>query len=392
MSIKRKLSLAISVLVVAPMLLGGATAYLIARHHALLAMRGTLDNLARMTLTLCQTAHHATGAGEPTPALRQALLAVRVGESGYPFALRSDGAVVLHPKIEGQNLKGAVDARGKPFADEMLAVKDGWVEYWWKNPGEAQAREKLARVVYFEPWDWVIGVGSYEEEFLRAPVSIRNWTALGTVAALALALLLAYAAARSVGDPLRVLSGAFERLARGDLTAQVDVERRDEIGTLATAYRAMRADLSGLIRRVSQASGAVSVEAGQISAASQQVAAGAEHQSCQASEVAAAIEEVASAVLEVSQNAQDVAQSSQQMSDVARRGESLLTASLERMEGLIVTVEGLAEKIQGLGRRSEAIGAVIRVIDDIADQTNLLALNAAIEAARAGEHGRGFAV
>ena len=48
--------------------------------------------------------------------------------------------------------------------------------------------------------------------------------------------------------------------------------------------------------------------------------------------------------------------------------------------------------IGSLSQAAERIGAVVRLIADIAGKTNLLALNATIEAARAGEAGKGFAV
>ena len=49
-------------------------------------------------------------------------------------------------------------------------------------------------------------------------------------------------------------------------------------------------------------------------------------------------------------------------------------------------------EIEALAAAAQKIGAVVKLIRDIAGQTNLLALNATIEAARAGEAGRGFAV
>ena len=34
--------------------------------------------------------------------------------------------------------------------------------------GESEARRKIAAVTYFEPWDWVIGVGAYEADYQDA--------------------------------------------------------------------------------------------------------------------------------------------------------------------------------------------------------------------------------
>jgi methyl-accepting chemotaxis protein len=86
------------------------------------------------------------------------------------------------------------------------------------------------------------------------------------------------------------------------------------------------------------------------------------------------------------------------------------TASLEQMTASITQNAANSQEmrdmaIQGardaelsgraVGETKEAMEAIaekISIVEDIAYQTNLLALNAAIEAARAGEHGRGFAV
>jgi methyl-accepting chemotaxis protein len=53
---------------------------------------------------------------------------------------------------------------------------------------------------------------------------------------------------------------------------------------------------------------------------------------------------------------------------------------------------GTHAQIATLAHAAQKIGAVVKLIRDIAGQTNLLALNATIEAARAGETGKGFAV
>ncbi|MBI5814440.1 MAG: methyl-accepting chemotaxis protein [Nitrospinae bacterium] len=57
-----------------------------------------------------------------------------------------------------------------------------------------------------------------------------------------------------------------------------------------------------------------------------------------------------------------------------------------------VSMDRTVEAMEAIKQSSGKIGAIIKLIDEIAFQTNLLALNAAVEAARAGESGKGFAV
>ncbi len=68
------------------------------------------------------------------------------------------------------------------------------------------------------------------------------------------------------------------------------------------------------------------------------------------------------------------------------------TEIAQSLSHLAAESEVSAHQVETLAQRADEIGAIVKLIHDVADQTNLLALNAAIEAARAGEAGRGFAV
>jgi PAS domain S-box-containing protein len=88
-------------------------------------------------------------------------LSQRIGLTGYIFCLDSSGVIVVHPE---KSLKGA-DLTEYPFVQDQLRLHEGYLEYDWKNPGEAQARAKALYMVYFEPWDWIISATSYRSEF-----------------------------------------------------------------------------------------------------------------------------------------------------------------------------------------------------------------------------------
>ncbi|TQJ09812.1 methyl-accepting chemotaxis protein [Lapillicoccus jejuensis] len=206
----------------------------------------------------------------------------------------------------------------------------------------------------------------------------------GALAAL-LALFLGVGTTRSVVRPLRRCVGALEAMARGDLTADPQVERGDEVGQLARALGTAQGSLRCILARVVDTADRVAAEAAELSGANVQVTA-------TSAETSARADVVATAAAQVSENVRAVATGTDQlgsaMTDIAHIAQEAAQVAGEATEVAATTNETVVR----LGESSAEIGDVVKVITSIAEQTNLLALNATIEAARAGEAGKGFAV
>ena len=98
-------------------------------------------------------------------ALKEKIKSKKVGATGYIFCMNSKGNFTIHPTGEGKNFLDARDSSGFPFIREMCEKKSGWIRYPWRNTGDSKPRMKIVRYEYFQPWDWVVAVGSYEDEF-----------------------------------------------------------------------------------------------------------------------------------------------------------------------------------------------------------------------------------
>ncbi|MGD8837679.1 MAG: cache domain-containing protein [Desulfobacteraceae bacterium] len=84
-----------------------------------------------------------------------------IGKSGYTYCLDSSGVVLIHPEDELINISVAQHE----FVRRQVQLKEGYLNYQWKNPGEKDFRPKALYMTYFEPWDWIISVTSYRREF-----------------------------------------------------------------------------------------------------------------------------------------------------------------------------------------------------------------------------------
>jgi len=269
------------------------------------------------------------------------------------------------------------------------------------------------------------------------PQARRERLTLLLAAALAVLSSLGFCAhvTRNINRPLRKTLAFAQRVAAGDLAAELRIDRRDEIGRMAEALRAMvqalqkeialagergeeaaaeaerarsaveearqaglRAELS---RREGMRSAADRLDAvverlgsasEELSAQVEQSARGAEDQSRLAGSTAQAMDRLLAAVAGADTGAARAAETAETARQRAEQGARTVARAASGIAAVQGRAEALRRGMDALRARSEAIGRIITVIDDIADQTNLLALNAAIEAARAGDAGRGFAV
>ena len=195
--------------------------------------------------------------------------------------------------------------------------------------------------------------------------------------------------------PLYGLAAISHDIAQGqgDLTKRVPVCRgSDEITNLGRDFNLFIQKMHGAVSLVNQATNRLAMSTIELSSTADNVVRAAEGQDARAVQSASAVEEMTMTAGEVARSSTEAARIAQETAETARSGQEVMMQTVTGMQQVSEAVVKAANIITTLGRSSDQIGAIVRVIEDIADQTNLLALNAAIEAARAGEQGRGFAV
>jgi methyl-accepting chemotaxis protein len=239
-----------------------------------------------------------------------------------------------------------------------------------------------------------------------------------TLAAVIIGIIFAITISRGIAIPLGKTVTMINDLSHGHLEQRLNLDRGDEIGTLAAtmdsfadslerevveplnqlaqgdlSFSVTPYDTNDRLRTALQKLGEdlnnimldIQVAGTQISQGSSQVADSSQSLSQGATEQASSLEEISSSLHEVSDQTKKNAESSKEASNLTDQVRNDATTGTEHMQQL-------NEAMADITKASRDISNIIKAIDEIAFQTNLLALNAAVEAARAGQHGKGFAV
>ncbi|GAV22590.1 methyl-accepting chemotaxis protein [Carboxydothermus pertinax] len=301
---------------------------------------------------------------------------IKVGKTGYLFAIDQKGTVIAHkdPKLLGQSFAKY------DFAQKMLKENSGFFKYKYNGVDKYIAfftspRTGWKMAANFEAAE----VGADTKTILKADLLILILT-------LVILAVVALYVSRFISNPIGHVVEKLKLIRDGVLTVAIEgTERGDELGVLAKSLQDTVAGVAVLVQKIREIASSVAAAAQEISASTQQIATGSQNQTSEINAIALEMESFAEKASKAAASVTEMLKLAEETVAAATQGEKALK---ENFNGL----EEIKAKVSDLERSAQAINGMLEIINEIAEQTNLLALNAAIEAARAGEHGRGFAV
>ncbi len=315
-----------------------------------------------------------------------------VGEEFSPtIAATSAQITKVQKSLEEANLSEADKAQMARIAQlrsDMIAVRQQVMKL--KEAGSADESVKIVQATYKPVVDkYLEGLQAFVDlqtahitrmraEMADTRVRMGLWAGVGMLALVVAIVLGAHWLINSIRRPLVQANEIAERIAAGDLSTQVGVDRSDEFGQLLLSLRNMNQALGGMIQEVRYGTDNIAQASAEIAMGNQDLSQRTEETSGRLQQAASAMAQLTSTLQQTAGNAQQATQLAEQASGVAQRGGAVVGQVVSTMNDIHAS--------------SQKIADIIGVIDGIAFLTNILALNAAVEAARAGEQGRGFAV
>ncbi len=240
---------------------------------------------------------------------------------------------------------------------------------------------------------------------------------------LIISLMIALTVSRGISKPIEEMANAARGMAEGDLSVQINVNSKNEIGQLGTAFSKtiqtitsyitdlsknlskmaqgdlcitslveykgdfvkLEKSMHGIIISFNEAINQINQASEQVLNSSGQVSSGALALAHGTTEQASSIEELSVSISEISKQIRI----NLEYADDACLNVSHVSSEIETSNS---HMREMVDAMSQINDSSIQISKIIKTIEDIAFQTNILALNAAVEAARAGSAGKGFAV
>jgi methyl-accepting chemotaxis protein len=350
------------------------------------------------------------------------------GEETITAVFSNNGTVAAHfdTSRRGKNMRETEEDMAGPYFDDLVAAVEKGESLSFTRNIEALDTEMNAFAIPIQvgtsttSWSYLVGIRT---ETIMAPVyTMMRIAGMISVGMLIVVIIAAMILSMSISKPIVNVADTLKDISEGegDLTRQVYVRSKDEIGDLAKYFNSTLGNISGLIGIIKHKVNALTNTGHELSDNMAKTSDAVEQistkfdgmkglmvkQDAEADEANAAVGQIQSAISNlthlIDEQADSVNSSSSAIEEMTANITSVTRTLVENTKNVTILTEAsengktglqtVAEKIQEIARDSEGLLEINSVMDNIASQTNLLSMNAAIEAAHAGEAGKGFAV
>ena len=236
---------------------------------------------------------------------------------------------------------------------------------------------------------------------------------------------------RIIAYPIGKISEIASKISLGDLSQEIIINQKDEVGKLAesfkimqksmrekaeqakaiadgnlkisvsplsdedtmgTAFKIMVERLRSQISEITEGVNVLASSTSEIMASVTQMASSASETATSVSETTTTVEEVKQTAEVSNHKAKEISESAIKTTEISKEGARAINNTIEGMHRVKRQMESIANMVVNLSEQSQAVGEITATVNDLAEQSNLLAVNAAIESAKAGEQGKGFTV